>query len=153
MLAGRVSSFVNVAGRKVQPDEVERVLREIPGVTDVRVLAAPDAARGEQIAAVVAGHADLTLASIRLHCARRLAPHKIPRIVVRVDAIPLTVRGKTDHRALSELVQQQAGRERVIRRAIIRPPIPVEYRRAAVGSMTGRAPGGEEVGVVGGDGV
>jgi acyl-CoA synthetase (AMP-forming)/AMP-acid ligase II len=110
VLAGRVSSFVNVAGRKVQPDEVERIIREIPGVLDVRVLAAPDASRGEQIAAVVAGRADLTLASIRLHCARRLAPHKIPRIVVRVDEMPLTDRGKTDHRALSELVQRQAGR-------------------------------------------
>jgi acyl-CoA synthetase (AMP-forming)/AMP-acid ligase II len=109
VLVGRVSTFVNVAGRKVQPDEVERVLRQIPGVTDVRVLAAPDAVRGEQIAAVVAGHADLTLTSIRLHCARELAPHKIPRIVVRVDAIPLTVRGKTDHRALSDLVQQRAN--------------------------------------------
>lgn len=110
VLAGRVSSFVNVAGRKVQPDEVERILREIPGVTDARVLAAPDVSRGEQIAAVVAGPAAVTLASIRLHCARRLAPHKIPRIVVRVDRIPLTARGKTDHRALSELVQQQHGR-------------------------------------------
>jgi long-chain acyl-CoA synthetase len=110
VLAGRVSSFVNVAGRKVQPEEVERVLRELPGVTDVRVVAAPDVSRGEQIAAVVAGHTDLTLAAIRLHCARRLAPHKIPRIVVRVDAIPLTARGKTDQRALSELVDQQNGR-------------------------------------------
>ena len=31
-LRGRVSSFVNVAGRKVQPDEVEHVLRDMPGV-------------------------------------------------------------------------------------------------------------------------
>jgi long-chain acyl-CoA synthetase len=110
VLAGRVSSFVNVAGRKVQPAEVERILREIPGVTDARVMAAPDASRGEQIAAVVAGPADVTLASIRLHCARRLAPHKIPRIVVRVERIPLTARGKTDRRALSELVLEQHGR-------------------------------------------
>ena len=34
---GRVSSFVNVAGRKVQPEEVERVLREMPGVARRRV--------------------------------------------------------------------------------------------------------------------
>ena len=37
-LCGRVSAFVNVAGRKVQPDEVEQVLRAMPGVADVRVL-------------------------------------------------------------------------------------------------------------------
>ena len=36
-LAGRVSSFVNVAGRKVQPDEVERVLRSVAGVSSTCV--------------------------------------------------------------------------------------------------------------------
>ena len=40
VLAGRVSSFINVAGRKVQPGEVERVLREMDGVADARVVAA-----------------------------------------------------------------------------------------------------------------
>src|SRR5262249_36402328 len=42
LLRGRVSSFVNVAGRKVQPGEVEAVLRTMPGVADARVVAAPD---------------------------------------------------------------------------------------------------------------
>ena len=51
ILTGRLSSFVNIAGRKVQPGEIEDVLRSMPGVADVRVLAAPDAQRGQQIAA------------------------------------------------------------------------------------------------------
>jgi acyl-CoA synthetase (AMP-forming)/AMP-acid ligase II len=107
VLAGRVSSFINVAGLKVQPGEVERILREMDGVTDARVLAAADPARGEQITAVVAGPPDLTLAAIRQHCACRLAAYKIPRIVVVVDRLPLTSRGKTDYRALHALVQAQ----------------------------------------------
>ncbi len=41
-LGGRVSSFINVAGRKVQPAEVEAVLREMPAVIDVRVVGARD---------------------------------------------------------------------------------------------------------------
>jgi long-chain acyl-CoA synthetase len=107
VLAGRVSSFINVAGRKVQPGEVERVLRDMNGVTDARVLAAIDVARGEQVAAVVAGPPGLTLAAVREHCVRRLAAHKMPRIVVFVDRLPLTSRGKTDYRALNALVQAQ----------------------------------------------
>jgi long-chain acyl-CoA synthetase len=107
VLAGRVSSFINVAGRKVQPGEVERVLRDMDGVTDARVLAAPDAARGEQVAAVVAGPRGLTLAAVRQHCASRLAAYKIPRIVVVVDRLPTTSRGKTDFRALTALVRAQ----------------------------------------------
>jgi acyl-CoA synthetase (AMP-forming)/AMP-acid ligase II len=112
VLAGRVSSFINVAGRKVQPGEVERVLMDMDGITDARVLAAIDVSRGEQITAVVAGEPDLTLAAVRRHCAGRLPAYKIPRIVVFVDRLPLTSRGKTDYRALSALVQAQIAQTR-----------------------------------------
>jgi long-chain acyl-CoA synthetase len=106
-LRGRVSRFVNVAGRKVQPEEVEQVLRAMPGVADVRVLAAPDARRGQQIVAcIVADAGDQTVGAlaVRRFCATRLAPHKIPRTILMLDAMPLTVRGKTDRAALEELV-------------------------------------------------
>jgi acyl-CoA synthetase (AMP-forming)/AMP-acid ligase II len=105
-LLGRVSSFVNVAGRKVQPDEVEHVLRAMPGVRDVRIVAAADTRRGQQIVAcVVAGDIGVTALGVRQFCAARLAPYKIPRSVVFLDAIPLTARGKTDRAALDDLVR------------------------------------------------
>jgi long-chain acyl-CoA synthetase len=104
VLAGRVSSFINVAGRKVQPAEVEQQLCAMPGVVDARVLAVADPVRGEQIAAVVAGHADLSRSDIRQFCAGRLPPHKIPRVIVLVPALPLTARGKPDLSALLALV-------------------------------------------------
>jgi acyl-CoA synthetase (AMP-forming)/AMP-acid ligase II len=108
MLRGRVSSFVNVAGRKVHPDEVEHVLRDMPGVMNVRVVAAPDAKRGQQIVAcIVANGASVTTLTVRQFCAARLAPHKIPRSVVFLDTIPMTVRGKTDRAALDELVRSR----------------------------------------------
>ena len=111
MLVGRASSFVNVAGRKVQPDEVERVLRAMPGVADVRVVAAPDAQRGQQlVACVVAARGSApTALELRRHCAARLAPHKIPRAIVFLDAIPVTARGKTDRAALDDLVRARLG--------------------------------------------
>ena len=107
VLVGRVSSFVNVAGRKVQPEEVEHVLQSMPCVADVRVLAAPDAQRGQQIVACVVPAASHPLQAIdvRRFCAERLAPHKIPRIVLFLKKIPLTSRGKTDRSALEELIR------------------------------------------------
>lgn len=111
VLRGRVSEFVNVAGRKVQPREVEEVLRTMEGVADVRVVAAPDPHRGEQIAAcVVARSGDLSALAVRQFCAARLAAYKIPRSVVFVDAIPLTPRGKTDRAALDALVRARLQR-------------------------------------------
>jgi len=109
VLAGRVSTFINVAGRKVQPTEIEIALRSMPGVTDARVLAAADPIRGQQVAAVVAGNGALSRSSIREFCARRLPPHKVPRVIVVVRTMPLTARGKLDLSALQTLVDANLG--------------------------------------------
>jgi acyl-CoA synthetase (AMP-forming)/AMP-acid ligase II len=81
----------------------------MPGVRDVRVLAAADPHRGEHVAAcIVVGreHRDtITTMAVRQYCSAHLAPYKIPRTVALLDAIPLTARGKTDRRALDELIQ------------------------------------------------
>jgi acyl-CoA synthetase (AMP-forming)/AMP-acid ligase II len=116
VLVGRVSSFVNVAGKKVQPDEVEQVLRAMPGVRDVRVVAADDVRRGQQlVACIVANGPDgLTPLAVRQFCASRLAAYKVPRTVVFLDAIPLTVRGKTDRVALDDLVRARIDANPVI---------------------------------------
>jgi acyl-CoA synthetase (AMP-forming)/AMP-acid ligase II len=110
-LVGRASSFVNVAGKKVQPGEVELVLREMAGIADARVVAAPDARRGQQLVAclVATRGAAPTALEVRRHCAARLAPHKIPRAIVFLDAIPVTARGKTDREALDDLVRARIG--------------------------------------------
>ncbi len=112
-LAGRVSSFINVAGRKVQPAEVEATLRALPGVADVRVVGGHDAKRGQHVVACIVSRATgpITALTVRQFCAERLAPHKIPRAVVFVDAIPLTARGKTDRDALAALIQSRTRQE------------------------------------------
>ena len=105
-LCGRVSSFVNVAGRKVQPDEVERVLRTFDAVSDVRVLGVADARRGELlVACVVPRGGRPSVIALRQYCASRLASYKIPRAFVFVECIPLTERGKTDRIRLRARVQ------------------------------------------------
>ena len=110
-LTGRVSSFINVAGRKVQPAEVEEILRRMPGVRDVRVVAAADPRRGEHVAACLVVDREqrdrITTVSVRRYCSARLAAYKIPRTVVLLESMPLTARGKTDRRALDEAIQAQ----------------------------------------------
>jgi acyl-CoA synthetase (AMP-forming)/AMP-acid ligase II len=110
-----VSAFINVAGRKVQPDEVEATLRSLTGVADVRVIAGHDDRRGEHVVACIVRHHQsdgLTPMAVRRFCADRLAPYKIPREVVFVEAIPLTPRGKTDRTALAAAIRAQLKQER-----------------------------------------
>jgi acyl-coenzyme A synthetase/AMP-(fatty) acid ligase len=93
---------------------VEAAIRELPGVADVRVVAGHDERRGEHVVACVVLRAHtgtMTALAIRQFCAERLAPHKIPRAVIFVDAIPMTARGKTDREALTALIRSRANRE------------------------------------------
>ena len=110
VLTGRLSGFINVAGRKVQPDEVEQVLRAMPGVADALVVGVDDRERGQHlVACLVPSGAPPTLFGVRRHCAQSLAPHKVPRNVIMLDALPLTVRGKPDREALRRIAAGRAS--------------------------------------------
>ena len=113
VLTGRVSSFVNVAGRKVQPEEVERVLRSMPGVADAHVCGVPDPTRGELlVACLVAPGATPSIFEVRQHCSARLSPHKVPRRLLLLDVLPRTERGKLDRRRLQQLVASSVAQSR-----------------------------------------
>ncbi|HEX8850994.1 MAG TPA: AMP-binding protein [Gemmatimonadaceae bacterium] len=107
-LVGRLDDVVNVSGFKVHPEEVERVLRDQPGVAEASAYGVPDPARGARVEAAVvrlpgaiasdAEFAATTLAAI----ARRLAPYQLPaRIHVR-ETLPRNPAGKVLRRALRE---------------------------------------------------
>jgi acyl-CoA synthetase (AMP-forming)/AMP-acid ligase II len=106
-LTGRASPAVNVAGRKVHPAEVERVLRGMEGVDDVCVIAAPDDRRGQQILACIVGRHITSALEVRRFCAAHLAPHKVPRAIVFLPSLPLTPRGKIDRARLLLLASER----------------------------------------------
>lgn len=105
-LTGRVAEQLNVAGKKVHPDEVRRALEAIPGVRGAVVMGLPDANRGQLVAAVVAVDraAGLTVPSLLAACRRVLAPHKLPRRLVLVDELPVSDRGKVRRDAVAALL-------------------------------------------------
>ena len=103
VLTGRVSSLVNVAGRKVDPAEVERLLSDLAGVVDARVIGTACDRRGQQLVAFVVSDAVLSSVALRQECAKQLSPHKIPRRFIFLDRLPTDARGKTDRRALEAL--------------------------------------------------
>lgn len=109
-LLGRVSGFINVAGRKVHPGEVERVICELPGVAHVSVFGVDRGVRGEELVACVHRRSpEITAAQIRAHCAAVLSPYKIPKRVIFGEELPVTGRGKVDRKVLEALVR--AGEE------------------------------------------
>lgn len=97
-IVGRSSDFINVAGRKVNPVEIERVLRAHDGVRDAVVFALEESGRGESIAACVA--TESSMEQLRSHCASRLPSWQVPRDWFLLDELPVNARGKISRPAL-----------------------------------------------------
>ena len=96
-LAGRRSTdLIKTGGYRVGAGEVEAALLEHPLVVEAAVLGIPDDDLGERIAAwvVTAAEANLTDDVLMHHVASLLAPHKRPRVITRVDALPRNALGK-----------------------------------------------------------
>ncbi|MFC9431550.1 class I adenylate-forming enzyme family protein [Streptomyces sp. NPDC056987] len=93
-LVGRVTAVINVAGKKVSPGEVERVLAAHPQVADVQVVAAADPARGQVPVARVVLLDESAASQLTGWCRQRLAPHQVPRRFDMVEEIPRSATGK-----------------------------------------------------------
>jgi fatty-acyl-CoA synthase len=92
----RVKDVIISGGENIYPAEVEAVLVQLDSVADAAVVAAPDARWGEVGAAYVqlrAG-ADVPEQELRAHLEAHLARYKIPKYLVRTDALPRNATGK-----------------------------------------------------------
>jgi long-chain acyl-CoA synthetase len=95
-LAGRKVAVINLAGRKVFPEEIETVLNRHPDVRESRVFGATHPHLGETVEAeIVLNAPDAGLDSVRAFCREQLASYKIPTRFTVVNALPRTpVTGK-----------------------------------------------------------
>jgi acyl-CoA synthetase (AMP-forming)/AMP-acid ligase II len=93
-LRGRLGDQINVAGRKISPEIIERVLLQHPHVRECLVFGAPsrDAERTETIVAVVAGEA--AEPELKNFLLERLPAWQVPREWHRVESLAVNGRGK-----------------------------------------------------------
>ncbi|MEV4360812.1 amino acid adenylation domain-containing protein [Nonomuraea sp. NPDC049625] len=99
--AGRADDQVQLKGFRIELGEVESAIRELDGVVDVAVTVAGG---GDHLVAHVVGRVPGDVTGL---LSAKLPAHMVPRRVLRVETLPLTVNGKLDRKALSE----HAGRD------------------------------------------
>ncbi len=102
-IVGRVSDTINVAGKKVNPAEVEAYLTRYKGVRQAVVFGCPGSAglRNEEVAACVLASPQISENDLLRHCRAGLSPWQVPKRIFILDAFPANERGKISRRELA----------------------------------------------------
>jgi len=87
VITGRAGDVINRGGMVVAPEEIEDVLKAVPGIRDAGVVPVPNAAGIDEIWAGVVATVPIDAAAL-IEALRRVLNEKVPDRVFLVDAIP-----------------------------------------------------------------
>ena len=105
VLLGRDGVTINSGGEKIFVEEVERALAAHPDVRDVIVVGRPSERWGSEAVAVVqlVPGSTATDAELLAECGRHVARYKVPKALIRTDAVERSPSGKADYRWARQL--------------------------------------------------
>jgi fatty-acyl-CoA synthase len=109
-IVDRIKDVINTGGVLVASREVEEALFTHPAVSEVAVIALPDAKWVEAVTAVVVLRAGMSAAEAELiaHARQSLAPYKLPKRVIFTDTLPRNTAGKLLKRELRKTYATEA---------------------------------------------
>jgi len=90
----RIKHVIISGGENIYPTEIERVLRQVPGIVEVAVIGVADDKWGEIPVAVVVTKTPMTESEVLAPLDGQIARYKHPKAVRFMDALPRNVMGK-----------------------------------------------------------
>lgn len=108
-LLGRDSVTINTGGEKVFAEEVEAALLSHPAVEDAVVVGRPSARWGEEVVAILQMDRPVPDQDILEVAGTHIARYKLPKLLIRVDAVLRSPAGKADYRWAKSLAADHRG--------------------------------------------
>ena len=119
---GRIDNQIKIRGFRIELGEIEAVLNQHPAVREAVVIAREDKPDNKRLVAYIVSVSPtlLNCSILRSFLKEKLPEYMIPGAFVMLDALPLTLNGKVDRRALPtpEKAEQAEG--------FVTPRTPVE---------------------------
>ncbi len=109
---GRIDRQVKIAGHRIEPGEIETVLRQHPNVRQAAVVAVAESGSEKRLLAYVMPNGDVSVGGevLRRFLAERLPKYMIPSAFVPLETLPLSPNGKLDRDALPALDAGTGGK-------------------------------------------
>lgn len=101
---GRLDRMLKCSGYRVEPAEIEAVLRCQPGVEHCVVIGISDSITGQRPVAAVVLKSDTNPAGVRKSVNQALPAYMRPSKFLFLDALPYLANGKTDYRTLEKMI-------------------------------------------------
>jgi amino acid adenylation domain-containing protein/FkbH-like protein len=99
---GRIDNQVKLRGFRIELGEIEAVLCKHPAVQQTAVTVKDEQAENKQLVAYVVPTEDetISLEPLREYLKSKLPEYMVPALFIELEALPLTVNGKVDRKAL-----------------------------------------------------
>jgi amino acid adenylation domain-containing protein len=97
---GRIDEQLKIRGYRIEPGEIESVIYESGMARQAVVLGRVDHSGVKRLVAYIILEDGYSKEGVQAHMSLRLPEYMIPSVLIEVDAIPLTINGKTDIQAL-----------------------------------------------------
>ena len=135
---GRLDNQVKLRGLRVELDEIEKAILAFDGVTSAVVVVRNNAVEGDHLVAYYTANKEFTKEELTAFISKTLTPYMIPKVMMKLDKMPLTPNGKVDKKALPEVQATETKRN---------VKLPTTELGKKIASVFSRALGIEEIGV------
>ncbi|MER2370200.1 amino acid adenylation domain-containing protein [Photorhabdus laumondii] len=97
---GRNDYQVKLRGHRIELGEIEQVINLFPQITRSVVVALNDQQTQQYLAGYVVAEQQIDIDALRQHLEQKLPAYMLPRAIIQLETLPLTLNNKIDRKAL-----------------------------------------------------